>query len=180
MKFLMLFLFCFCNIKIKAQTDSITKPILQVEIIPPDKEREIISDYYNSYTRAIIGLKDHSVLRVDQITTHNNDVMVEYNKKKIPLHPLYNIPVENISYVKFKSGSFVKGMLAGAFIGAIIAAVYGKSTNEDAKSIRKSLYVTLGIIPLGLTSGIIGSIFIKKTFIINGNREKMNKVIRRM
>lgn len=165
---------------INAQTDTIIKTISPAEKIQANKEKYTGSDYYNSYTRAIIGLKDQSVLHVNQITTHNNEVQVEYDQQKIPLNPIYNIPVENISYVKFKRGSFVKGMWVGALIAAAIGSLYSKSTNNETGSLRPMLYVVSGIITFGLTGGIIGSAFIKRKFIINGDRERMNKIIRRM
>lgn len=182
MKYIFLFLSCFCHFEIKAQTDSIniTKHNKQLENNSTSTAEDINYDYYNSYTRAIIVLKDHSVLHVEQITTHNNDVMVEYKKNKIPLHPIYNLRIENIKYITFKRGTFVKGMLAGSFLGLLIAGFYAKSAEDNSIRIRRSLYVTLGIIPLGLTGGIIGSIFIKKRFMINGDREKMNNIIRHM
>ncbi|HUS03111.1 MAG TPA: hypothetical protein VMY77_15340 [Chitinophagaceae bacterium] len=180
MKYILFILFSFLTLQINAQTDTIIKPPPQQEKIQHDKEKNTGSDYYNSYTRAIIGLKDHSVLHVNQITTHNSDVMVEYDPKKLPLNPIYNIKVENISYVKFKRGTFVKGMCAGAVIGAMIGGLYLKINSDERNSLRRTLYVVSGIITLGLTGGIIGSVFIKKKFFINGDREKMDSIIRRM
>ncbi len=180
MKYILFILFSFYTLQINAQTDTIIKTSPQLEKIQPDKEKYISSDYYNSYIRAIIGLKNHSVLHVNQITTHNNDVLVEYDPQKIPLNPIYNIQVENIRYVKFKRESFVKGMLAGTFIGAVIGSFYLKFTDEERSNFRRTLYVVSGIITFGLTGGIMGSAFIKKKFIINGDRDKMNKIIRLM
>ena len=181
MKYILFILFCFLTLQINAQTDTIVRTLPVIEEIQPNKEKYISSEYINSYTRAIIRLKDNSVLHVNQITTHNNDVMVEYDPKKVPLNPIYKIRVENIRDVRFKRGAFVKGMLAGAVIGAVIGALYLKSTDHYRENgIRRSLYAVSGVITLGLTGGIIGSVFIKKRFIINGDRDKMNNILRRM
>lgn len=86
--------------------------------------------YFNSYSKALIGLKDQTVLRFTQVTTHNNDVTVEYNSKKTPLQPIYNIRVENIKYISFRRNAFLKGMLAGASLGLLLLKLATQG-NED-------------------------------------------------
>ena len=190
MKYIVIFLIClYKEEQIKAQTDSaiITKPLAPVEKTQPDIDK-FISDYYTTNTKAIIGLKDHTVLYVDRITSHLNEVMVEYDPKKIPLNPKYIFHVENVRYIKFTRGAFVKGLVAGAIIGAILGNIHGESSynydftkskddNEEAKNVRKYIFGALGAIPFGLSGGFIGSIFIRKIFIINGDRGKMYKVV---
>ena len=183
MKYILLFTFSFCSLEINAQTDSIITKVTS-QIIETD------SGYYNSYTRAKIGLKDQSVLYVNQITTHLNEVSVEYDPKKIPVNAIYTIPVEQITFIKFKRGSFIQGLVAGAVIGGFLGAVVGgvsyrydfsktEEDNKESKELRKVLYGAGGAVPLGLLGSLIGPIVIKKTFYINGDREKMNKIMKK-
>ena len=164
MKRLLLLVCCFSYVAVMGQVEGLTPDSLA---------------YFNSYSKALIGLKDQTVLRVNQITTHNSDVTVEYNPKKTPLHPIYNIRVENIKYISFRRNAFVKGMLAGASLGLLILklAIQG---NDDPGASRNAGYVLLGTIPLTVTGGILGSIFIKKTFRINGDKQKLFKIMKRM
>ena len=95
-----------------------------------------------------------------------------------------NINVTEIRKIKIKKNAFLKGLIIGAGIGGITGYEIGEVTysddnymeDENAKEARAIAGAVIIGIPCAVIGGIVGSVVIKKTFIINGSKENYIKM----
>ena len=102
-----------------------------------------------------------------------------------------NISVSAIQRLKLKRQSFASGAMVGAgggfMLGYLAGAVSYKDdfyeTDEDNDQMRNARALIFGFasaLPTGLAGGIVGGLFIKKRFRINGDQERLEKVLNKI
>ncbi len=93
------------------------------------------------------------------------------------------IPISNIISVKVKRQGMLLGLAGGIILGAIAGYAIG-SGPEDEQGNRDTWkgikFGAVGAVALAIPGAIIGGIFTKHIFKINGNKEKLQQMMNKL
>ena len=162
-----LIIFCFSN-SIKAQS-----PLLLTK--PPSKTQVMTIEKPDTLTGALYLLKDSSII------VSNSFFKEDYFKGNYELTELYVDDINLISLKGKRSGSILAGIIIGAGLGTIIAAVSNAATpppsttgfiSLDFSGLAYAFFVPVGAALGGATGAIIGGA--KINIPINGSMENYN------
>ncbi len=96
-----------------------------------------------------------------------------------------SVPVPQIRYIRIKKNAFWMGAACGAVLGAIVGYSIGKVNteqnsylNEDEDDVVKGLeYAGIAMVPAAVVGSMVGSIWTKRRFRVDGNRKKYEDVL---
>jgi hypothetical protein len=99
------------------------------------------------------------------------------------------IDISEIRSIKIKRNSVVKGLAYGAVAGGIVGYVVGNATyngntsfddDSSKQELRSWAGAVAGAVPGAFIGGIVGGIFAKRRFRIDGDIDKLNKMVKRL
>lgn len=149
----------------------------QIDFSPPRPLKAIVHFGNDSVLSGkIIAIKDDYVLLSEKISGNN------YN-------PDYrSIEFTQIKTMKIKRNKFLFGLGAGALVGGLIGYGIGaltyeydnsssESSNKESKNLRGWAGAAIAGVPSALLGALIGSVAIRVRFNIDGDKNKMKKMV---
>lgn len=93
------------------------------------------------------------------------------------------IPISNINTIKVKRHGMLLGLLTGIVLGAIGGYALGAGPRDDYGERNTWTGIktgAIGAVALAIPGSLIGGIFTKHTFKINGNNEKLQQMMNKL
>lgn len=145
-----------------------------------------------SYPRkAIFQMNNDSRIAGAMVAVRDTNLVFTRSKIKKDQPVIYDsIPWTQLKAVRVKRGKFTIGLLLGAIGGGLAGYYIGAGTyeydysisdsnNEDQKRLHGVKGAVIAGIPAGLVGGFVGLAAVRVRFEINGNRRKLEEMIKK-